>query len=422
MYQAPRGTADILPDQQPYWRYVQGTFERVAGSFGYRRMDTPVFESTAVFQHTVGEETDIVQKEMYTFADRGEQELTLRPEGTAAFCRAYLEHGMHNQAQPVRLYYVCPMFRYDRPQAGRFRQFHQFGAEAIGDDDVALDIEVIQLAMGTIASLSLGQMTLVLNTIGDSADRPNYLRALQDYYTDHLSHLCPDCRRRYQLNPLRLLDCKQTTCQPFLQEAPRSGDYLGAPAKEHWEALLGLLGDIRIPYRLDHRLVRGLDYYTRTVFEVVPAEDSSQSAVAAGGRYDGLIEQLGGKPTPGVGFAAGIERLIMNLQRQEVPVPSTDIAPLVVTYQGALPKAAAIHLVTRLRDQRFTAVLAPERSLKGQMRYAASIGAPRVLILGDRELSKGVVSVRDMAQGIQQEVPMESVTSHLDSSEPPGSG
>ena len=413
MYQAPRGTSDILPGQQAHWRYVQSTFERLAGSFGYGRIDTPIFESTGLFHRTVGEETDIIQKEMYSFVDRGEQPLTLRPEDTAPVCRAYLEHGMHNQPQPVRLYYIGPMFRYDRPQAGRFRQLHQFGAEAIGDDDVALDVEVIQLATTTMDSLGLGQITVVLNTIGDSTDRPAYLRALQDYYAPRLDGLCPDCRRRYRLNPLRLLDCKQPACQPFLAEAPQSARYLGAPAREHWEALLGFLGDLRITYRLDHRLVRGLDYYTRTVFEIVPAQDGAQSAVAGGGRYDGLIEQLGGRPTPGVGFAAGIERIIMNMRHQESPVPPAGAAPMLVAYQGSQPKAAAIRLVAQLRDQRLAVVLAPERSLKAQMRYASNIGAPRVLILGEREVSTGVVAVRDMARRTQEEVALDMVAAQL---------
>ena len=422
MYQAPRGTADILPDQQPYWHYVQSTFERVASSFGYRRIDTPIFESTGLFQRTVGEDTDIVQKETYSFTDRGGQQLTLRPEGTAAVCRAYLEHGMQNQPQPVRLYYVCPMFRYDRPQAGRFRQFHQFGAEAIGDGNVALDIEVVQLAMTTLESLGLGSMALVVNTIGDLADRPAYLKALQDYYAPHLAKLCPDCWRRYQRNPLRLLDCKQATCQPFLAEAPRSSDYLGAPAMEHWGTLLGHLADLRIPYRLDHRLVRGLDYYTRTVFEVTPAEEGAQSTVAAGGRYDGLMEQLGGRPTPGIGFAAGIERLIMHLQRQEIAIPERGEAPLVVAYQGIKAKAEGLRLVTRLRSHGVAAMLAPERSLKAQMRYASSMGAPKVLILGERELSKGVVTVKEMANGNQDEVPLETAASQLGTVRPAGPG
>ncbi|MEX2599732.1 MAG: histidine--tRNA ligase, partial [Dehalococcoidia bacterium] len=327
MYQAQRGTADLLPEQQRYWQYVTAIVSRAAQVSGYSRIDTPIFEDTRLFLRAVGDETDIVQKEMYSFKDRGEADLTLRPEGTAAVCRAYLEHGLHNLAQPVRLYYTCPMFRYDRPQAGRYRQFHQFGVEAIGDGDAAIDLEVIQLAMGTMEALGLGGMTLVLNNIGDAADRPAYVDALREHFHSHLSEMGPDDKRRFDTNPLRLLDSKELTGKPYMDSAPKSIDFLGPDAKAHWEELLGYLNALHVPYRLDSKLVRGLDYYTRTVFEVHPAIEGAQSAVCAGGRYDGLIEQIGGKPTPGIGFAAGIERLILNLQRQEVPVPEVNPKP-----------------------------------------------------------------------------------------------
>ena len=316
MHQAPRGTADILPDRQPEWSFVYGTVAEAARAFGYARIDTPIFEDTALFARTVGEETDIVQKEMYSFQDRGGQEITLRPEGTAAVCRAYLEHGLHNQPLPVRLYYLCPMFRYDRPQAGRFRQFHQFGIEAIGDSDATVDLEVLQLAMESMERLGLGGMTLVLNNIGDAADRPRYVEALREHFRPHAAHMGRDDRRRLDTNPLRLLDSKELADESFMASAPRSVDYIGDEARAHWQELLGYLDALGIPYRLDHTLVRGLDYYTRTVFEVHPAREGAQSAVCAGGRYDGLIEQLGGRPTPGIGFAAGIERLILNLREQ----------------------------------------------------------------------------------------------------------
>jgi histidyl-tRNA synthetase len=413
MYQAPRGTSDILPDQQSYWRFVHAKVEQSARLFDHHRIDTPTFESTGLFLRTVGEDTDIVQKEMYSFLDRGEQELTLRPEGTAAVCRAYLEHGMHNRPQPVRLYYVSPMFRYDRPQAGRYRQHHQFGAEAIGDGDAMVDVEIIQLAMATVESLGLSGMSLVLNTIGDSADRPGYLKALHSYYAPHQDVLCADCRRRYHNNPLRLLDCKQASCQPFLAEAPRSSDHLGAAAYGHWEALLGYLDELEVPYRLDHRLVRGLDYYTRTVFEVQSANEGAQSSIGAGGRYDGLIEQLGGRPTPGIGFAIGIERVILNLRSQGVEVPAIGPGPVVVAYRGGKAKAAGIQLAARLRHQGIPVVVAPEKSLKAQMRYASGVDAQQVLILGDAELAQGVVTVREMDKGEQRQLRVDEVAADL---------
>ena len=405
-FQAPRGTADRLPEAQPYWDHVQSSLAEVARVHGYRRIDTPVFEDAGLFLRTVGKATDIVQKEMYTFEDRGGQLLSLRPEGTAGICRAYLEHGLHNLPQPVRLYYDCPMFRYDRPQAGRYRQFHQFGVEAIGDADAAVDLEVIQLAMSAFEALGLTNLTLVLNNIGDAADRPAYLGALQDYYRPHLGKLCHDCQRRAEHNTLRLLDCKQASCQPFLDGAPRSADYLGPEAKTHWQELLTHLDAVGIVYRLDHRLVRGLDYYTRTVFEIQPTEESAQSAVCAGGRYDGLIEQLGGRPTPGIGFAAGIERLVLNLQRLGVQVPGPDRGPIVIAFRGPEAKAMGIKLAADLRVNGATAVLAPERSLKAQLRYASSLDAPQVLVLGERELSQGIVILRDMSAGAQRELPV----------------
>jgi histidyl-tRNA synthetase len=413
MYQAPRGTTDLLPAAQPYWSYLSSKVQTAAQSYAYRRIDTPIFESTGLFLRTVGEETDIVQKEMYSFEDRGEQQLTLRPEGTAPVCRAYLEGGLHNLPQPVRLYYLCPMFRYDRPQAGRYRQFHQFGVEAIGDADAAIDTEVIQLAVSVIESTGITGVSLVLNSIGDSEDRPAYLKALQDYYAPHLAQLCVNCRNRYQKNPLRLLDCKQASCQPFLVAAPHSADHLGPGSRAHWEELLGHLQMLGIAYTLDHRLVRGLDYYTRTVFELQPAEEGAQNTLCAGGRYDGLIQELGGPPTPGIGFAAGLERLILNMQRQGVELPPAQAGPVVVAYRGGQTKAVALRLAAELREQGISAVLAPERSLKAQMRYASSAGAPHTLILGEQEMAKGTVTIRNMESSEQAEAPLGEVASRL---------
>jgi histidyl-tRNA synthetase len=405
MYQAPRGTADILPEDQPLWSFTAATVTQAAHVHGYRRIDTPVFEETGLFLRTVGEETDIVQKEMYSFDDRGGTNITLRPEGTAAVCRAYLESGMHNQAQPVRLFYLCPMFRYDRPQAGRFRQFHQFGAEAIGDTDAAVDLEVIQLAMDTMRRLGLGGMKLLLNNIGDASDRPRFMEALQEHFRPHIAHLSKDDRRRFDTSPLRLLDSKELARESFMNDAPRSTDFLGDEAQAHWDELLTYLDELKVPYVLDSKLVRGLDYYTRTVFEVHPDREGSQSAVCAGGRYDGLIEQLGGKPTPGIGFAAGIERLILNLREQGAAAGIEPPAPIVIAYSGAEAKTKAVGIATELRAADVAAVLAPERSMKAQMRYASSVGARTVVILGPKELENGFATVRDMKTAEQKEEP-----------------
>ncbi len=408
MHRAPRGTADILPEQQRFWEFARTALAAAAQSFGYARIDTPIFEDAALFARAVGEETDVVQKEMYRFLDRGGQEVTLRPEGTAAVCRAYIEHGMQNLPLPVRLYYVCPMFRYDRPQAGRFRQFHQFGVEAIGDSDAAVDLEVLQLAAASMERLGLGEMTLALNSIGDAEDRPRYAAALREHFRPHLAHLGQDDRRRFETNPLRLLDSKELADESFTASAPRSADYLGDAARAHWEELLGSLDALGVPYRLDHTLVRGLDYYTRTVFEVHPAREGGQSAVCAGGRYDGLIAEIGGRPTPGIGFAAGIERLILNMREQGAEPPDAAAAPLVAAYRGARAKTEAARLAARVRSATGApVVVAPERSLKGQLRYASAVGARGVFILGDAELERGAVAYRDMATGEQQEVPVE---------------
>jgi histidyl-tRNA synthetase len=320
---------------------------------------------------------------------------------------------MRSLAQPVRLFYTCPMFRYDRPQAGRFRQFHQFGVEAIGDGDAAVDAEVIQLAMAVLGAMGLTDVTLVLNSIGDAADRPAYLDALREHFKPHLDKLGVDDRRRFDTNPLRLLDSKDPAAQPFLKEAPRSVDHLGGPAREHWEQLQSYLKDVGISYREDHRLVRGLDYYTRTVFEIHPKAEGAQSAICAGGRYDGLIEQLGGPATPGIGFAAGIERMILNLQSQGTEPPADSPTSVVVAYRGDSAKSRGLQLTTKLRSEGIVVILAPERSLKAQMRYASSVGASRVLILGDAELAKNVVTLRDMAAGEQREVPITDVGREL---------
>ena len=414
MYHAPRGTADLLPQEQSYWRYLEHVAQRLAQRYGYRRIDTPVFETTGIFTRTTGEATDIVEKEMYTFQDRGGDLLSLRPEGTAPICRAYLEHGMHAWPQPVRLYYFCPIFRYDRPQAGRYRQHHQFGVEVLGDGDATVDAEVVALAWGLYQELGLSDLTLQLNSIGDSQCRPAYLEALQGYYRQHTPRLCSDCQARLEHNPLRLLDCKQAGCQPSVQDAPRSIDYLCAPCREHWDQLTGYLDTLGIPYQLNPRLVRGLDYYTRTVFEILPLEEGAQSSLCGGGRYDGLIEQLGGRPTPGVGFATGIERIILNLKRQEVPVPQEPAPQVLVAYVGARCRAEGVKLAAQLRAQGIGAVLAPSgKSLKGQMRHASTMDATYVVILGEEELSRQVAVLRDLGRREQREVPLASLPQEL---------
>ena len=407
LYKAPRGTADLLPEQQKYWRYIETKAVDLCRRYGFSRLDTPVFEDLHLFVRSVGEGTDIVEKEMYTFQDRGGELVTLRPEGTAPVCRAYLEHGMHNLPQPVRLYYFCPVFRYERPQAGRYREHHQFGVEVLGDGDASVDAEVIELSWQLMYGLGLEDLSLVVNSIGDGQCRPAYIAQLKDYYSGHWSELCTDCHDRLERNPLRLLDCKQESCQGLATEAPQSVNHLCSDCQEHWERLLRYLGLMAIPYKVDHRLVRGLDYYTRTVFEIQPAQEGSQSTICGGGRYDGLMEQIGGRPTPGIGFATGMERMVLNLKRQEVGVPDEPAPRYLVASIGEETRDAALHIAYRIRQAGVGAILSSgSRSLRGQLRQANALGTHYVVIVGGDELEKAQVSVRDMVQGGQEVVPI----------------
>ena len=417
-YRAPRGVSDILPADQPFWRWLRETAVRVAESYGYGEIQTPVFERSAVFVRQEAHGTDLVDKEIYTFLDRGGDELALRPEGTAAVCRAYLEHGMGSLTQPVRLFYISNFFRYDRPQAGRYRMFHQFGIEAIGDGAPSIDAEALDLLRTFYDTLGLREYRLMLNSIGDSVCRPAYLVKLRAYYADKLDRLCGDCRRRYDVNPLRMLDCKNEPCQPFKPGAPRIGDNLCDACAEHFASVKGLLDDLGIAYQLEPLLVRGLDYYTRTTFEFEPAgEGTQQTAIGAGGRYDGLIEQLGGKPTPGIGFGAGLERIMLNLKRLELG-PETASPPdafLAVADEAA--EGRALVLARELRNAGATVISGTSgRSLKSQMRQANSLGARYALVLGERELADGSVTVRDLTDGSQETVPVGDVAGRILSS------
>lgn len=414
-FQAPRGTSDVLPDEQVYWRFLEARAEDVAARFGYERINTPAFENANLFVRSVGEATDIVEKETYTFEDRGGDLVSLRPEGTAPVCRAYLEHGMHNLPQPVRLFYMGDFFRYDRPQAGRYRQFHQFGVEVIGEADASVDSEVIELAWLVLESLGVKDVTLLLNSIGDSTCRPRYVDELQAYYrsrADELVH--DDCIRRLETNPLRLLDCKNGACQPLIEAAPGSVDYLCDDCSQHWDSLLGGLNALGRSYEIDKRLVRGLDYYSRTVFEIVPPKDGQQSTLVAGGRYDGLIELLGGRPTPGIGFALGVERVLAAIRENEEPIARDVRTKVMVAHMGDEAKVAGMMLCAELRQGGMAAVLGPAgRSLKSQLRYASSIDSTHAVIIGERELESGSFVLRNLADSEQSEVPRDGLVEAL---------
>lgn len=414
MYRAPRGTTDILPEEQKYWSYVRFTAEKICKNYGYSRLDTPIFEQTDLFVRGVGEVTDIVEKEMYSFLDRGGDYLTLRPEGTASVCRAYLEHGMHNLPQPVRLFYFSPTFRYERPQAGRFRQHHQFGVEVLGESDASIDVEIIDMAWRFMNNLGLNDLNLLINSIGDKECRPNYLSVLKAYYEDKIGNMCKDCKQRMIRNPLRLLDCKQDFCSLIAANAPRSIDCLCIACLEHWENLVCYLTKLEIPFTIEPRLVRGLDYYTRTVFEIQPQDAGSQSTICAGGRYDGLIEELRGQTTPGIGFAAGIERIILALKNQNVDIGNEEGIRAVVAYMGEEAKEKALILTSVLHRKGISAVIAPDgKSLRAQMRYANNIGAAYAVVIGEEELKNDTVVIRDMNLGDQRNVKFGSVEYEL---------
>jgi histidyl-tRNA synthetase len=421
LYRAPRGTSDILPQEQPHWQYIEQKVTEFCQLYGYERIVIPTFEDSGLFVRTAGEGTDIVEKEMYTFEDKGGNRITLRPECTASVCRAYLEHGMNNLTQPVKLYCIASIFRYERPQAGRYREHHQFNFEAIGDADPAIDAEVIDMARRFFTSLELQRLTLKLNSIGCRACRPKYLAAIRDYYARYADDLCPDCKTRLARNPLRLLDCKTPACQAIAEGAPKSIDYLCPDCAEHFDTLRKYLGLLELPFVVDHRLVRGLDYYTRTVFEIQPEAVGAQSTIGGGGRYDNLIEELGGKPTPAIGFATGMERIVLNLKEQNIAVSPSSRLQAFVASVGGDAKDEMVRLASHLRQEGIGVIEATgERSLKAQLRQANSLGVPYAVIIGEEEMRTGTVVLRDMANARQETVPVEKLPDLLKKSLPSG--
>jgi len=415
LYKAPRGTSDILPEDQPYFRYIEQKAAQISQLYGYRSIETPVFEDAGLFIRSVGEETDIVDKEMYVFKDKGGSDLALRPEGTAPVLRAYIEHGMQNIPQPVKLYYFSSLFRYERPQAGRFRQHHQFGAEAIGDGDPALDAELIDMVWNFITGLGINKISLFINSIGCQQCRPTYLEKLKQYYSSKIDAMCADCKTRLAKNPLRLLDCKKESCSPLVAEAPKSSEHLCDECSNHYDSLKKYLDLLAIPYTENPMLVRGLDYYTKTVFEIQPQEEKgAQVAIAGGGRYDGLIEVLGGKPTPGIGFGSGMERMVLNLKKQGVAIPAQDATKVYVAYLGSAAKEKALSITSDLRKSGVSAIQSlSDRSMKAQLKQAGKSGAAYAIIIGEEELKSDSIILRDMSQGSQQSLSINEIVKRL---------
>jgi histidyl-tRNA synthetase len=411
---AVRGVHDILPAEAAKWERVERTARRVFEAYGYEEIRLPVFERTELFARGIGEVTDIVQKEMYTFLDRAGETVTLRPEATASLLRAYIEHGLHVQPKPVRLYTMGPMFRYERPQAGRYRQFHQLNVEALGDEHPALDALVIGMLVEFFRALELaGRLQLQLNSLGDAKCRPVYRERLLEYLRAHAAALCPECRERMERNPLRVLDCKNPACRRVLDAAPSVQEALCDDCRRHFADVREYLDAMAIPYVLNHRLVRGLDYYVRTTFELTTVELGAQNAVAGGGRYDGLIELLGGPPDPGIGFAVGIERVVLLLpapaEGREGRKPFAFLIPL-----GAVALKALLPVATAARASGVTVELGyGDRKLRSELERANRLGAAWAVIVGETELTRGEAVLRDMASGAQHTVALPELAGEL---------
>jgi len=408
---AIRGVHDILPPESATWQHVEATARRVFEAYGYREIRLPVFERTELFARGIGEVTDIVQKEMYTFEDRAGESVTLRPEATASLLRAYIEHGLHVQPKPVRLYTLGPMFRYERPQAGRYRQFHQLDVEALGEEDPALDAELMLMLLEFFRALGLGdRVRLEINSIGDAACRPAYRARLTEYLTARAASLCGECRERIERNPLRVLDCKTPACRPVLEAAPRLADSLCAPCAGHFARVRACLDAAGVAYDVAPRLVRGLDYYVRTTFEVTSTHLGAQNAVAGGGRYDGLIKLLGGPPEAGNGFAVGIERVVLLLG--QAVEPARPVALLI-----PLGQAAVARLLPVARDVRARGVAVElgygGRRLRAELERANRLGVAVAVIVGDDELARGEATVREMKSGAQRAVPLAGLAAEL---------
>ena len=406
-----KGTQDISFDSIDYWQYIEEAIRKITRQYSYTEIRTPVFEATELFKRSVGESTDVVQKEMYTFDDKGGRSITLRPEGTASVARAFVENSFINLGSPTKLYYVGPMFRYEKPQTGRLRQFHQFGAEILGSESALADFEIIEMAYSFLKELRIGNTRLFINSIGCPTCREKYKEALRAYYSEKVTTLCEDCRRRYDTNVMRLLDCKID--KEIAGNAPMTLDFLDDDCKEHFEELKMYLERANIDYDIDGHMVRGLDYYSRTAFEIKSSSLGSQDQIVGGGRYDGLVEIVGGKHCPAVGFATGIERIVMLLKSEEISISSSkpDVAILATGKNEAI---VGFEYARRLRKAGIsTYVDVMERNIRNKMKHASRTGARISLIIGGEEIEKGIVTVRIMRDGSQYKVNGDYMTNYI---------
>ena len=410
MINIPKGTKDMLPQEAYKWHYVERIARATAGAFGFKEIRTPMFEHTELFLRGVGETTDIVTKEMYTFDDKGGRSMTLRPEGTAGVARCFIENGLSQSVMPMKAYYLASVFRYEKPQNGRLREHHQFGVELYGSDSPAADAEVISLADTFLRNVGLTSLELNLNSIGCPKCRAEYNKALKEYIGENLHSMCGQCQARFEKNPLRILDCKEEKCKQVTKNAPKILDFLCDDCRAHFEAVQQNLSDLGIKFTVNPGIVRGLDYYTRTVFEFVSTDIGAQGTVCGGGRYNNLVEEVGGKPTPAVGFGLGLERLLLVLENTNGLKAEEERVDYYLAPLGDSAKALCRNLAYTLRRNGVSAETdLMDRSVKAQMKYANKIGAKYVVVIGDDEISKGVVSVKNMADGSTEERTIESL-------------
>ena len=400
MINKPRGTEDILPDDSPLWRKIEQTAHEVCANFGFKEIRTPVFEDTNLFQRGVGDTTDVVQKEMYTFEDKGGRSITLRPEGTASVARSFIENSLYANPQPTKLYYIISCYRYEKPQSGRLREFHQFGTECLGSPSPSADAEIIALALTFFNRLGIKDLKLNLNSIGCPNCKKAYNEKLKEYFKQYEDELCDTCKTRLEKNPMRIIDCKSEICSRIAKDAPKMIDFLCDECREHFDKTRAYLDATGIEYTIDPDIVRGLDYYTRTVFEITSDALGAQSTVCGGGRYNGLIEEIGGKPTEGIGFALGIERLVMIMKAQGIDLGTASATDIFVGSIGDSADICAQKLVYELRVAGVNAerdILG--RSVKAQMKYANKTGARSSMILGEDEVNSAKADLKNMETG-----------------------
>jgi len=411
---APRGTRDILPDESIKWVFLENKFRDHCKTFCYKEIRTPIFEHTELFTRGVGETTDIVQKEMYTFLDKGGRSITLKPEGTAPTARAFIEHKLYSQALPQKYFYIIPGFRYERPQAGRLREFHQFGVEAFGSNSPGIDVEIMVLAMTFLKSLGLDDLKLYINSIGCPECRQEYKKALKAFIKERIDGLCNTCRERWDKNPLRILDCKNPECREIIKDAPTVLEYLCSDCKNHFQEVQDLLSALSIDFIVDDKIVRGLDYYTKTVFEIISDDLGAQSTVCGGGRYDNLIEECGGPPTPATGFGMGIERLISILDKKNLlNLPNDNLDVFLALADETFIKEATV-LLYYLRQKGLSVEMDYiGRSLKAQLKYANKLATGFVVIIGEEEVKTGLYTVKNFQEGSQEKVQYKDIYKYI---------